>query len=245
MISDTALSVLGSLLSCSGHSISKALLTVSLFIQFLSPFVQYSMLKYSRPGQFLGMPFSSSNLKYNPASAFITLIKTECKSVCFTSIDVTHGIESLGAVCNVVRFAGEALGSARAALVVSTHKLAEVVRCRDRAVAAVGTGVVHPDPVHGAAALGEPVHGGHPLGVRQVALRVPYQAAGAVVLRLDEPVGLPDNILIVSVVEEVATPNRPGVLVQRVGLMHPSQGVRSHDGCCLPAAETELVPEEV
>merc|ERR1712045_411099 len=73
MISDTALSVLGSLLSCSGHSISKALLTVSLFIQFLSPFVQYSMLKFSRPGQFLGMPFSSSNLKYNPASAFINI----------------------------------------------------------------------------------------------------------------------------------------------------------------------------
>ena len=53
-------------------------------------------------------------------------------------------IQSLGAVCNVVRLACEALGSARAALVVSTHKLAEVVRCRDRAVAAVGTGVVHP-----------------------------------------------------------------------------------------------------
>ena len=41
-----------------------------------------------------------------------------------------------------------------------------------------------PDPVHGAAALGEAVHGGHPLGVRQVALRVPYQAAGAVVLEV-------------------------------------------------------------
>ena len=53
-------------------------------------------------------------------------------------------IQSLGAVCNVVRLAGEALGSARAALVVMTDKLAAVARCRDRAVAAVGTGVVHP-----------------------------------------------------------------------------------------------------
>ena len=39
-----------------------------------------------------------------------------------------------------------------------------------------------PDPVHGAAALGEAVHGGHPLGVRQVAVRVPHQAAGLTVL---------------------------------------------------------------
>ena len=39
-----------------------------------------------------------------------------------------------------------------------------------------------PDPVHGAAALGEAVHGGHPLGVRQVAVRVPNQAAGLAVL---------------------------------------------------------------
>ena len=50
-----------------------------------------------------------------------------------------------------------------------------------------------------------------------------YFQSTEVNLRLDEPVGLPDNILVVSVVEEVATPNRPGVLVQRVGLMHPGQ----------------------
>ena len=42
-----------------------------------------------------------------------------------------------------------------------------------------------PDPVHGAAALGEAVHGGHPLGVRQVAVRVPHQAAGPVVLEFN------------------------------------------------------------
>ena len=39
--------------------------------------------------------------------------------------------------------------------------------------------------MHGAAALGEAVHGGHPLGVGQAAVRVPHQAAGLAVLNTE------------------------------------------------------------
>ena len=42
-------------------------------------------------------------------------------------------------------------------------------------------------------------------------------------LGLYEPVSLPDDVLVVRVVEEVAGPHRPGVLVQGVGYLHPEQ----------------------
>ena len=41
---------------------------------------------------------------------------------------------------------------------------------------------MHPDPVHRAPALGEPVHGGHPLGVWEVAMGVSDQRAGVTIL---------------------------------------------------------------
>ena len=81
----------------------------------------------------------------------------------------------------VVRDAGESLGSALAAPVILLgHEAASSVARRSGA--AVGAGVVHPDPVHWTPALGEPVHGGHPLGVGEGSMSISYEGAGVSVL---------------------------------------------------------------
>ena len=102
-----------------------------------------------------------------------------------------------------------------------------------------------PDPVHGAATLGEAVHGGDPLDVRQSSRGVPQQCAGVVVPGLDEPVRGPHEVLVVSVVEQVAAPHCPGVLQQGVRGVHLAQGVSTQDGHCFPPREPELCLEEV
>ena len=79
--------------------------------------------------------------------------------------------------CVIIRFAGQSLGSANTATVI--HTLQEVTVWP---LAAVGAGVVHPDPVHRAPALGETIHGGHPLSVWEVAMGVSDQRAGVTIL---------------------------------------------------------------
>ena len=88
---------------------------------------------------------------------------------------------------------------------------------------------MHPDPVHRAPALGEPVHGGHPLGVWEVAMGVSDQRAGVTILTFNgdykefngllvnnlffyEPVRVPDDVLVIGIVEDVAGSHGPGVL---------------------------------
>ena len=77
--------------------------------------------------------------------------------------------------------------------------------------------------MHWASTLSKAVHGGNPFDIRQSSSGVPQQCAGVVVIGLDEPVRVPDEVLVVGVVEHVAAPNRPDVLQQGVGNLQPSK----------------------
>ena len=91
----------------------------------------------------------------------------------------------------------------------------------NRVEISVGNFPTSPNPVHGTAALGESLKCWDPLHIRNIAISVSQQSAGVVVPGLNEPVGRLDEVLVISVVEQVASSHRPHVFEQGVRGMHP------------------------
>ena len=60
-----------------------------------------------------------------------------------------------------------------------------------------------------------------PFNIRNIAISISQECAGIVVPGLNEPVSRLDEVLVVGVVEQVASSHCPHILVQGVGRMHP------------------------
>ena len=85
----------------------------------------------------------------------------------------------------------------------------------------VGNFPTSPDPVHGTTALGEAFKCGDPLYIGNIAIGISQQSAGVIVPGLDEIVRGLDEVLVVSIVEQVTSSHCPHVFEQRVCGMHP------------------------